>query len=242
MIEKKIETSNRVSLNFNSIRNEVRENVHHSTPNIKSKQNVMPKLKLLVLTIIMCLITVVVSVNVTKATYSDSNKNSTESYIGDKLSDEKYREIFDTFVAFGNEKVGRYYGNNVLLNLDLISTKDKEVLIKYFEENESTVNDKYTIHLGIKEGKDIVYIESKNNNEIYFIFNSNLDYSFESVINNFEVMCNQELTQDILKSTSVHGVLSLYTSGIFMRLKEVDGIYVIYYSLRIDNKLYILNK
>jgi hypothetical protein len=73
------------------------------------------------------------------------------------------------------------------------------------------------------------------------VLKSNLEYSFDTIINDFEQIIGQELTQEYLMS-SKYDSLGVQNNGINIHFIEVDGVYIPYYTLRLNDKIYVLNK
>ena len=166
------------------------------------------------------------------------------------------RGYVDKIICFGPEKFAFPYKENVILNSNIINEQDKEIFRKYIEEqNKLTTKDKnrFTIYFVIKEGKDMIRIDDVNpidNGLETFYFESNLNYSFESIINDLENMTNIKFSDEFLNSEidvydGIVGDLNSITlvKGIILNFNLNDeGIYVPYYKVIIDDKVYVLNK
>lgn len=249
MIENLIENSTKPSLDFELIRNDVSKNIVTSisyAQYYKEKKSSFV-IKFSILTCILCLVTALFTVKISKRMFLDTPPVTEDTMVNqpaNNINPGKYPksmlvEMFDVFVAFGAED--RLFIDEVILNSSMISEEDKKQLEIYIN-NIDDYKKYYKIHLGVKDGKNIVNIKHLTSPYGSFTFESTLDYDFTSIITGFENMCGKELTQDFLMSNDWDDILKVNNCGIHLYFKEVEDVYVPYYILRLDDKVYILDK
>lgn len=240
-----------IDTNFNNIRNN--EEYQSLLENTKNKKIKYPKLKFVMYTLSVILITVFSTLLVDK--YLINNNGAGRITFPGKINLVE-RGYVDKIICFGPEKFAFPYKENLILNSNIINEQDKEVFNKYIEEqNKLTTKDKnrFIIYFVIKDGKDIIRIDDINpvdNGMETFYFESNLNYSFESIINDLEIMTNTKFSDDFLNSEidvydGIVGDMNSITlvKGILLDFNLNDeGIYVPYYKVIIDDKVYVLNK
>ena len=159
------------------------------------------------------------------------------------------RGYVEKIICFGSEDYFHPYKEELIFNTNIISDADKEIFINYIEEqNKLSTDDKnrFIIYFVIKDGKDIIQIDDinpVNNGSKTFYFESNLNYSFDSIVNDFENMTGTKLTDEFLNSSVYDKKLGKLVSGIILCFNLNDeGIYVPYYKVIIEGKVYVLNK
>ena len=210
-----------------------------------------PIVYLVLYTLVICLITVIIIVNAkdgSESSYKDSPSfpveppaPPNENISSDKYDESTLIEMFDVFVAFGSP-TSLYITSDIILDSNIISKEDKEELKKYLKYYANASSMYLKIHLGIKDGKDIINIKHLAYPYGDFTFECNLDYELSSIITDFEDMCHQELTQEFLMSSEWDDVLERNNGGIQLYFKHVDGVYIPFYVLEICNEGYTLNK
>ena len=166
--------------------------------------------------------------------------------------DSDQHPIIDQIIAWGPEKADGTFDLSIILRSNLISEDDKQKLKNY----ETEIKKIYPIHsvmfqiaLGIKDGKDIIYLidrcgyDIKLEKTVYnvFIFNSNLPYSFDTLVNDFEELSGKELTNDFLNK-SHYDDQRLQEYGIILAFIKKDEQYQEYYILKLEGNVFILNK
>lgn len=158
--------------------------------------------------------------------------------------------IFDKIVAWGPEKASDTFPLSLIVGSNLISLDAKEELIKYGEnqKNEDSAEVGFQVCLGTKEGKDYVYLvdynsvdeKGKKKNKT-FLFESNLPYSLDSVVDELVDQSNTLITSDFLNSTTY--VNNTLQSGIIFKFVETkDGISQECFLSKIKDISYLINK
>lgn len=250
MIEDLINKSKHISLDYEMIREEVKENIGNNCLLKRKNKSLIFHLKLALYTIIICLISVLITIDIKDRKYQKTPESPPEEQtpIGPAggidpgiLSKSFLIENFDTFVAFGSHS-NVLFTDQMILNSNLITEDAKGKMIEYINMQGDAYQKYYNIHIGVKDGKDIIYITHLSTPYTAFTFESNLDYDLLSIIIEFENMCNIQLSQDFLMSRNWDDELKINKSGIHLNFKEVEGVYVPYYVLMINGNVYILDK
>ena len=140
----------------------------------------------------------------------------------------------EKFIAFYPE-AGLFIDLNVILKSNLISNADKEKLkqnIEDLKKNELPYVD-FCIKLVVKDGKDYVHIDHYNKRSLIenninheFWFESNLNYNFIDVLNDFNT--NYSIDYEDLKE-------------LYFDFSIENDIYFVYFYLKNDGKMYIIN-
>ncbi len=193
-------------------------------------------LKLVMYTFLICIISVFTTIIVKNSTSSSSTGNikSKEVNYG-KLDVEYLEKNFDKFFAFGSGNLGRLIRLDAIRKSNLISDSDKEILKKYG-------NDVCNIYLGEKNGIDIVQITQLHKPYKIFTFNSNLDYSFKDMLEIFEEQSQKKIEKEFLYDSDFDDILRKELSGIIVSFKKEGDLYVPYYTMLLDGKMYVVNK
>ena len=175
-----------------------------------------------------------------------------EQYDKQKQNDPEWEPLFDKLIVWGPELASGTIKFDVIYKSNLLNKSDKSSLLEYktsIEKVYSNHNVSFQIAFGVKDNKDYIYLIDylgydnklkKDVNNIFF-FESNLSYSFESIINEFELQINKELSNVFLNSC-YYDDQNLLTSGIIIGFIEVDDFYQEYYILKLDGEVYIINK
>ena len=157
-------------------------------------------------------------------------------------------EEFDTFFAFsGSDLVSTSVAlltAEEILASDLLSPTDKSTFEKEYKSKVKKAKGtlEFQIYLGVKDGKDMVCVRSANSNYslVEFMFESNLEYTYDSVIKEFERLSGTTLTQEFLQDCERHQVLN-QPGGITVFLvpnAEKTKYNLVFWSL-INNQIYI---
>ena len=240
-----------IDANFNNIRN--KEEYQSLLENTKNKKIKYPKLKFVMYTLSVMLITIFSTLLIEN--YLKYN-NATDGNVYPGKVDLTRLGLVDKIICFGPEKYAFLYKENIILNSNIINEQDKEIFRKYIEEQNKLTNidkNRFTIYFVIKDGKDIIRIDDVNpvdNGMETFYFESNLNYSFESIITGLEIKTNTKFTDDFLNTdmdnyNGIRGDVSSITlvTGIILDFHlNAEGIYVPYYKVIVDDKVYVLNK
>ena len=234
-----------------------------------SKKKIMNLIKLSVYTLVICVISVFSTILISRlgetrkpgvALNVDMGKNpylsrvgySDELYNRRKAEDPNWEPIFDNLIAFGPESASGTIKLGVINKSHLLSDESKQILAEY----ETSIKKTYPSHtisfqiaFGIKNNKDYIYLidycgyDNSLKKEVWneFLFESNLNYSFESIVNEFELQIGKELTDEYLNS-SYYDDQNLLSSGIIIGFTEVDGRYQEYYMVKLDGELFVISK
>ena len=232
-----------IDQNFNNIRNSVE--YQSLFENTTEKNRKYPKLKFVMYTLSVILITIFSTVLI-KNHWPFNNQTSAVD--PGKISSLVPRGYFDKTICFGPEIFDALYKVDVILNSNIINESDKQILKDYCaRQNEikpGHVN-YFNIHFGIREGKDIVLIGDLTSVDKHergtFNFECNLDYTFESIILELENMTGIQFTDEFLDSSKYENNRQVMGIVLDFNLND-EEIYVPYYKVIVDDKVYVLNK
>lgn len=196
--------------------------------------------------------TIALNVDMGKSPYLAMEGLSPELYEAIKANNPNWEPVFDKLVAFGPESANGTIILDVINKSNLLSYDDKQVLLEYESSIKKTYpshNVSFQIAVGVIDNKDYIYLidycgyDDKLKKEIYneFLFESGLTYSFESIVNEFELQIGKDLTDEFLNS-AYYDDQNLLSSGIIMGFIEVDGLYQEYYIVKLDGELFVINK
>lgn len=200
------------------------------------KVNIIKNLKFVIYTFLICIISISTTIIVKDITSSSSiskdiNPGKNVAYI---------EENFDNFFAFGSGSPAALFTFDILIESNLISNDDKETLKKY--KNEKNSIEFCNIYLGESNGIDIVHIVELCEPYKTFTFNSNLDYLFNDVLKMFEEVSEKKIEKEFLNNSVFDDVLKKEMSGIIISFKKEGDLYVPYYTMLLDGKMYVVNK
>lgn len=200
------------------------------------KVNIPMYLKLAMYTFLICIISVCTTILVKDITSSSSVGN-----INPGKADVEYLEKnFDNFFAFGSGSPAGLFTFDIIIESNLISDKDKEKLINY--KNEKHSSEFCNVYLGESNGIDIVHIVELCEPYKTFTFNSNLDYSFNDVLEIFEEVSQKKIGKEFLYDSVFDDILKKEISGIIVSFKKEGELYVPYYTMLLDGAMYLVNK
>ena len=226
------------SLSFTPDYSDIKHKINEEQFIMKTNKKVdmLKYLKLTMYTFLICLISVFTTTLVKDITSSSS--------IGDinpgKANVEYLDENFDNFFAFGSGSPSGLFTFDIIIESNLINDIDKEKLKNY--ENEKTSSGFCNIYLGESNGIDIVHIVELCEPYKTFTFNSNLDYSFNDVLEMFEEVSQKKIDKEFLYDSVFDDVLKKEISGIIVSFKKEGDLYVPYYTMLLDEKMYVVNK
>ena len=242
-VNKILSLGRKVPLDFNNIKEKDEYQVLMNELNYKKTK--YKKLKFIMYTLSVILITVFSTLfvkNIWPVKSPGGNVNP------GKLVSLYENGYFDKVICFGPEVFNKLYTVDIILSSNIISEDDKSILSAYCEEQKEIKPGFVTyfnIHFGIKDGKDQVLISALNdpgkNIGKAFNFDSNLEYSFESIISDLEIMTNTKFTDDFLAKSKYENYKQVMGIVLDFNLND-EGIYVPYYKVIIDDKVYVLNK
>ena len=145
----------------------------------------------------------------------------------------------DKFIAFGPDRATNLFTSDLILKSNIISDSDKDVLRNY-EKNEYP-NLFYNLYFGIKDGKDVVCLHHLGKPYNIIVFESDLDYSFQSIVEEFELQSGITLSDDFLNSSELDS-MNKQMGGIVISFNEVDSIFEPFFIAFIDGKTYLVSK
>lgn len=245
-----------INLDYSDIKDEVSENIRKSTENktkIKSYRGVNLKKALSYALCVM--LTCVVSVGSTLLIQGSMKggdgmgSNGFPGNVDPGKSPEFIEKEFDELLAFGSWWLenGITFTENVkfdLLGTDIISESDKDAIREFEKANGKSGKNVYyyNIYMGMKDGKDTVVLSRLIVPYQTFKFESNLQYSFSSVLEKFEEVSGGKLTQDFLCGSEWNDYYATEMGGITLRFVQngYKNKYVPYYTVFINGKVYIL--
>lgn len=224
------------SPNYNDIKFRINETQFKN--NIKKTYNYIKILKLSIYSIIICVVSVLCTIIV------KDNMNSIANDVSPgKESIQFLEENFDDFFAFGSGSPANLFTLDVIINSTLIDEKSKDELLKYKNKHFKESNYQFfNVYLGSKSGKDLVLLYPLGEPGIMFKFDSNLNYLYKDVIYEFEEVSGCKLTKDFLYGRNFDNILRKETMGIILSFKNVDGLFIPYYTMELDNKMYVIDK
>ena len=210
----------------------------------ETKKITLPKKMIISFALIVILLAIIIPVGMNMFDSDEGNGTgeNNNSYVAGDVNPGKDKyiatEYFDSFYAFGSGSPSALYSSDVLLKSNILSDESKDIL----RQSENVEDSFYNVYFGIKDGVDCVVLSQLNAPYAILVFESNFDYSFTECINEFQEMCGKEITQDFLISSKFDNLLKKEISGILICLEIIDGKYIVYYTLELNGKLYILNK
>ena len=155
------------------------------------------------------------------------------------------KEYFDTFFAFSGYSIinGSYYYPTLLaeelLLSDFLNEEDKAI----FEEHAESLDYKqrYVAFLGAKDGKEMMYIAVNLAPSMgEFVFESNLPFTYDSVVKEFERLSGTELTQEFLTDCTRNKVLDQQNGILFHLVPNADKTaYIFVFWANINGQIYI---
>ena len=268
MINSKLKNDDFIELDYNKIKNDIKDNISSNIKTVRPKKFQFKRLAyisifLVILSGISILSTVLIykkhimanhelhSANCEICKEQDPGVSEPGGAQGlmttDKVSMESLMlSEFDLCVAFS----GKYSaGTNQMplskfLLTDLLNEEDKNQLIEVFNLRKDVID--YSVvcnfYLLVDEGKDYVFIKQVNGEYKEFIFESNFTYDFMDIVEEFESLSGVELTKEWLNDNE-YDTMGNLTTGINIYFREVEpGIYKEYYTAIINNQLYVINK
>lgn len=104
-------------------------------------------------------------------------------------------EYFDEFFFFSGG-VRERIETDVILKTSIISETDKNTLKEYCNGKSRGFN----IYFGVKDNKEIIVLHDISGKPYgRLVFENNLSYSYKSVVEKFEELSGEKLTQEFLK-------------------------------------------
>lgn len=229
-----LNTSLSFTPNYNDIKHKINEK--QFIDKVNEKVDMFKYLKLAMYTFLVCVISIFTTTLVKDATSSIDAGDINPG----KANVEYLEKNFDNFFAFGSGSPSGLFTFDMIIKSNLISDIDKEKLINY--KNGKTSSEFCNIYLGESNGIDIVHIVELCEPYKTFTFNSNLDYSFNDVLKMFEEMSQKKIEKEFLYDSDFDDILKKETSGIIVSFKKEGDLYVPYYTMLLDEKIYVVNK
>lgn len=219
-----IDSSISFNPNYSDIKSRIDETKFRKKP--KRKNDLIKYCLYVFYSIFICVVSVLITNAIKEKKYSDN---------GNRLTEQEIKEKFDVFFAYGIGDNLTLSTLDVILQSNIISDIDKDVLLDYKNKSNNKYND-FGVYLGKKDNKDIVFLTSLNDSNISFIFNSNLSYSYQDVINEFIKKSNNDNIQDYGYSSNEFSE----DIEIVVLFKKVNDLYVPYYTMELNGKVYIV--
>ena len=144
--------------------------------------------------------------------------------------DNKYETVINT--KYHKPSQVHVCSKDFIAKTIFISDEDKAILMEYesgFDKEIYPLSTPFNIYLGERNGKDVIVL-SVGETPI-FMFYSILEYSFIDVIEKFELMINEKLDKEVLCGKN---------TGIFVDFENVDNLYVPFYVLEYNHKIYTI--
>ncbi len=229
---------------YSLIKSEVNEerliNKTFQVKNVNTRKEIFLKsLKLVIYTICICLISVFLTILIQQQLNNDISVGDVSP---NKLDEEYLEESFDTFVAFGGGS-RNMFSIDLLINSNLIKQEDKKALSDYTASCSGANNRYYNIYLGVKNGKDIIELHHLSKPYKIFKFSSNLDYTFDTIIQEIEELSGEKLNKEFLLGSNNDPLIGEETLGIVADFKKNEnGQYSVYFKSILNGKLYMIDK
>ena len=264
-VEKFISEKTNIDLDYSNIKPVVNEMIDAKVAFDGNKKHSFSILKIATFGLIVAIISVFSTIAINHLINKDGNilerqRGTTTSYNVDKgkdpglvtqNADSNDDTIFDQIIAFGPEASTGSFGIDVILKSNLLKEEDKETLKEYQEDTKKTSPNHeiaFQVCLGIKDGKDYVYLidycgyDKKLDKEVIntFLFESNLSYSFNTIVTSFEKENVIELSNAFLNS-SIYDSQNKLVSGIILDFIESENGFEENYVIKYDNKLLSMN-
>jgi hypothetical protein len=113
---------------------------------------------------------------------------------------------FDQCIAFGSSNSSQLFGLNDIISLGLLSEQDEQHL-QTFEKNHRKQNQtsfvayQYLLYFGVKDQKDVIVIMLLQDSKERFVYESNLDYRFQSIVDELETITNTIFSANFLNNS-----------------------------------------
>ena len=175
--------------------------------------------------------------------YSYKSKKQREIYV---TVPPAYNSTDELIIAYYSQ-TSVFIDKDVLLNSNIIDESAKNEISTYYnllEKEKSTTNDIILYYI-YKEGKDLIYLKKINDtsylNEksipVELYFNSNLNYRFSEIIEEFKTKFNIDLENTSWTNGSIDN------KGVFIGFSINDnGIYIPYYYVIYEGEILIVNR
>ncbi len=228
MIENRIRSSNAINLDFEDIRSAVRDNMERAAERATVTKKNLPYMRAIrAVCYTLCICTASVAITLTTGQFNIIFSDDRWTSPG---KSEYVAESFDHFFAFAT-----FQDPDVILNSNILTSKDKEIFRSYSEKYKSKY---FIIYMGTKFETDYIFIYDWIGDG-KFEFESNLFYSYANVLQDFENQSGEMLTDEFLTKASP---LSSADRGISLVFMEKDNNYIPYFEAIINNKAYIVCK
>ncbi len=179
-----------------------------------------------------------------------NNPTEVEDYKKSYEKNEQIVETFDKFFAFGSESPTTGISFYTIYNSMLLSSEDKRLFEQDLENRVLQLGGLFNVYLGVINGVDTVILTYVNDPSIILTYKSALDYSFEDVISEFEMMSGEKLDKDFLSSSNYdynqlfekNGIILCFKEEIYTEETVEEYVCVPYYKAEIQGQIYIVNK
>ena len=160
-------------------------------------------------------------------------------------SEKLISKYFDKFVAYGPDY--KYSGSHPinigvevyscessdLIKHNILSSEEITKLLEYENNSEYTKTKKYGFYFGTKDGNDIILIKCHYYPYDEFIYEANLNFSFSDIIDEFEQMVGEKITDEFLINSE---------TGIFVDFIVDSSDYKLLFFMDYDGETYKIIK
>lgn len=207
------------------------------------------KLKLSLYTLTIVIVAVFSTIFISNIDIGDNNSygknnqhgNNNAHNISPKKNGESLieRNIVDELIAFGPDHSRNLFKSDIVFKSNIISEEDKSILKGYEENGYSNLF--YNMYFGVKDGVDVICLHHLDKPFDILVFESNLNYSFQSIIDDFELQSNTELSMEFLTYSQLDS-MGREDAGIIIYFNEVNSTFIPYYISIIQEKAYVVSK
>ena len=220
--------------------------------NCKNHKNKMKKLRissLLVSIVFICLITGVflIVLNVPSNDNPEEKNNQIEKPVSFDVNPNKDAKglvingFIDYCVAYGVDGINKLKSSE-LYDLDIISEEDK-VILKAMDQKNGV---RYiNLYFAVKDNKDVIvisYLERPFGEDGMLIFDSNISFSFNGLVDEFEDIIGEDIDYDFLNQRYQETSEQILPSGIYLELVKDNDIYKYKFTLYYKNQEHIIYK
>lgn len=202
-------------------------------------------------TLIICFISVVTTIvlydSINNQDKTKDDDNQTEQPIAFEIDSNKDAKglvingFIDYCVAYGVDGINKLKSSE-LYDLDIISEEDK-VILKAMDQKNGV---RYiNLYFAVKDNKDVIvisYLERPFGEEGILIFDSNISFSFNGLVDEFEDIIDEDIDYDFLNQRYQETSEQILPSGIYLELVKDNDIYKYKFTLYYKNQEHIIYK
>lgn len=223
--------------------------------NKKRKSKMHKSIFMIVYTLLICIISVatttlffnLLSNNNQKKPIENKNNGQTDKPIAFDVDPGKIAQslvntnYIDYCVAFGVDGIEKIKSSE-LYDLDIISEEDKVVLKEMDQKNGVRY---INLYFAVKDNKDIIvisYLERPFGEDGILIFDSNIDFAFNELVNEFEDIIGESIDYNFLNQRYQESSEQLLPSGIYLELLKDNEFYDYKFTIFYKNQEHIIFK